>query len=80
MKIPVTTGIKQGDSLSPILFNIITDEFTNEVKKTGRGYRMEDIKIMYYADDAVLISENKDKLQKLHLRLEQTAKRMNMKI
>ena len=41
------------------------DEITNEVKKAGRGYRMgdKDIKIMCYADNAVLILKNEDNLQ-----------------
>ena len=64
-KIPLTTGIRQGDSLSPTLFNIIIDEIIMEVKKVKQGYRMGDKEIVAicYADDVVLKSESEDNLQ-----------------
>lgn len=37
-KIPIHTGIRQGDSLSPILFNMVMDVIIREVKPAGRGY------------------------------------------
>ena len=54
-KIPLTTGIRQGDSLSPTLFNKIMDEIITEVKKMKGGYRMGDkeIKVICYAEDVV---------------------------
>jgi len=33
-KTPVSIGIKQKDSLNPILFNVITDEIIKEMKNT----------------------------------------------
>ncbi|XP_057653539.1 uncharacterized protein LOC130892274 [Diorhabda carinulata] len=77
---PVSTGIRQGDSLSPILFNIIMDEIIKEVKTAGRRYRMgkHEFKIVCYADDAVVISEDEDILQKLLHRFETVAGKFNM--
>lgn len=53
--IPANNGIRQGDSLSPLLFNRVMDEIIKKLKN-GRGYKMEnqEIKIICYADDAVL--------------------------
>lgn len=81
-RIPVKTGIRQGDSLSPVLFNIIMDEIVNEVKQAGRGYRMGDrgVKIICYADDAVIVSEDEDDLQRLLYKFQQTAQLFNMQI
>lgn len=74
-KVPVSTGIRQGDSFSPILFNIIMDEIIKVVKMVGRGYRMgeQEIKILCYADDAVIISEDEDNLQRLLFQFETAA-------
>lgn len=79
--IDVTTGIRQGDSLSPLLFNIILDEIIKQVK-TKRGYRMgnREIQILCYADDTVLIAEDEDDLQRLLHQFNITAKKFNMKI
>ncbi|XP_015187255.1 PREDICTED: uncharacterized protein LOC107072109 [Polistes dominula] len=62
----VERGIRQGDSLSPLLFTIIMDEIIKKVREQ-RGYQMgnREIKISCYADDAVLIAENEDDLQRL---------------
>lgn len=61
--IPVNCGIRQGDSLSPLLFNIVMDEVIMKVKE-GRGYKLGDqeIKILCYADDTVLLPSREDDL------------------
>ena len=81
-KIPIHTGIRQGDSLSPTLFNLVMDEIIKEVKTAGRGYRMgnKEIKICCYADDVVLISEDEDNLQRLLFRFQNIAEKFNMAI
>lgn len=76
--IPVNSGIRQGDSLSPLLFNIIMDEIIVKVR-TGNGYKMgnEEIKIICYAD-AVLLANSEDDLQKLLHMFNITGKLLNM--
>jgi len=66
-KVPISTGIRQRDSLSPVLF--------------GDGYRTNkgEITVLCYADDAVIISENEDEQRLLH-QFYLTAKRYNMSI
>ena len=79
--IPVRCGIRQGDSLSPLLFNIIMDEIIKAVRVL-RGYKMGDrnVNILCYADDAVLLAESEDDLQRLLHRFNCTAKSFNMTI
>lgn len=81
-RLPMQTGIRQGDSLSPILFNLIMDELITEVKKVGKGYSLGDkeLKIICYADDAVLVSEDEDNLQRMLYQFEKTATKYNMEI
>lgn len=56
------------------------NEIIKEVKNTGTGYRMTNncLKIICYADDATLISENEDDLQRLLFALNKAAKKFNM--
>lgn len=77
--IPAGNGIRQGDSLSPLLFNVIMDELIRRVH-TMRSYRMGDkeINIICYADDAALVAESEDDLQRLLHQLNRTAKSFNM--
>lgn len=67
-------GIKQGDSLSPLLFILIMDKLIKQTKtqtehlNTLIGYKdLEPVKIssLLYADDVVLIGSSKNKMQKL---------------
>ena len=60
-------GIRQGDSLSPLLFNIIINEIIEEIK-TLKGYSTigdENISCICYADDAALVTEDENSLQRL---------------
>lgn len=81
-EIPTSIGIRQGDSLSPTLFNIIMDKIIDSVKTADRGYRIgkREIKIVCYADDAVLLAESEDDLQRLLFRFKTTAEEFNMRI
>jgi len=62
--VSISTGIRQGESLSPVIFNLIMYEIIKDVQKAGHGYRTNtgEITILCYADDAVIISENEDEL------------------
>lgn len=77
-----TTGIRQGDSLSPLLFNTIMDQVIKTVKNTGLGYRMgmHKVNILCYADDAVLIAESEDDLQRMLQAFNRQAEKLNMQI
>lgn len=44
-KIPIHIGRRQGDSLNPILSNLVMHEIVSEDKTRGRGYGMENTDI-----------------------------------
>lgn len=79
--ISISQGIRQGDSLSPLLFNLIMDKIITSLQGLN-GFKMghTDMRILCYADDAVLMAESEDDLQRLLYRFNMTAKELNMKI
>ena len=60
-------GVRQGDNLSPTLFNIYLNDLAKELKDLQLGVSLGNthICILLYADDIVLISEDEQKLQKM---------------
>jgi len=59
----IKNGVRQGDSPSPMLFNLIMDKIIANLPKE-LGYRMgnDPIHIICYADDAVLIADSEENL------------------
>lgn len=58
--IKVRCGVKQGDPLSPYLFNMIIDELIETLQKKNTGISLNNTKIscMCYADDLILLGTN----------------------
>lgn len=64
----VNTGLRQGCSLSPILFNLYINDFVSTVKELGYGVDIgnnEKCCILLYADDIVLLAECEQDLQRM---------------
>jgi len=61
----VQCGLRQGCSLSPLLFNMFVNDLAEKIKDTGKGICIDDkrISILLYADDIVLLAETEDELQ-----------------
>jgi pheromone shutdown protein TraB len=79
--IKITNDVRQGDSLSPMLFNIIIDKIIANLTKE-LGYRMgsNTIQVICYAEDAGLIAESEENLEILLLKFDEIAENLNMKI
>lgn len=66
-------GVKQGCSLSPGLFNLLTADLEEEMRKEGwGGVRLKGEKVysLAYADDVVLLAEEEGDVRTMMARLE----------
>ncbi|XP_048519012.1 uncharacterized protein LOC125503125 [Dendroctonus ponderosae] len=65
--IHITSGVKQGCPLSPIIFNLAIEPILHAITASGGGYRLMGKKInsLAYADDMAIIAENPPDLQRL---------------
>ena len=63
----VSSGVRQGDPLSPTLFSLYINDLTCELKQAGPMMQLGNVNlnILLYADDMVLLAENEDNLQAL---------------
>ena len=63
----VTSGVKQGDTLSPTLFSIYINDLAKVLKESGIGIDVNGYKVcvLLYADDLVLLADNEKDLQTL---------------
>jgi hypothetical protein len=61
-----TSGVKQGDNLSPTLFSLFINDLAQDIKNLQCGVPFGEndmLSILLYADDIVLVSETEDNLQ-----------------
>ena len=63
----VSSGVKQGDNISPLLFSLYLNDLATGIKSLNCGVDINDINlaILLYADDIVLMAPNEDSLQKM---------------
>ena len=56
--VDVRVGVKQGDPMSPPLFNLALDPLIETLERYSLGYKMDDrqIRTLAFADDLVLVS------------------------
>ena len=60
-------GLRQGCTLFPLLFTLVMEEFTQRIKDKEIGIKIgeEILSLLLFADDVVLMAENKEQLQTL---------------
>jgi hypothetical protein len=81
-KFHTITGVRQGDSLSPTLFNIYINDLAAQLKEQNKGlsYPSIDLSLLLYADDVVLLSGTELGLQKQLTTLEKWCTKWKMKV
>jgi hypothetical protein len=60
-------GVRQGDTLSPLLFNIFINGIVEKVKEDGGGGELGELRVtvLLFADDMVLLAESEEELEKM---------------
>ena len=76
------TGVRQGDNLSPTIFNIFLNDLAKGINQLDLGIEFDDFKLslLLYADDIVLLSDNEVNLQKMLDHLNEWCSKWQMKI
>ncbi|NXY79892.1 PO21 protein, partial [Glareola pratincola] len=64
--IKIQIGVKQGDPMSPLLFNLSVDPLLCKLEEEGEGFQhgMKNITSMAFADDLVLLSGSWEGMEK----------------
>lgn len=77
----INTGVRQGDGLSPLLFNLALEEALKKTRNSEGGARLtEKINLLAFADDVAIIAENKNNLIELTEVLINEAKKVGLQI
>jgi len=66
--VPILRGVKQGDPLSPILFNIVMDALITELESSPDGFTVDNhtsVGVLAFADDLILLSDTVEGAQRL---------------
>jgi len=77
----VTTGLRQGDALSPVLFNLVLEKIVREMN-VSEGIELGQIKIglLAYADDIALLGDDIEMIKSLGKKLIKAAEKVGLTV
>lgn len=78
--IKINSGVKQGDPISPTLFNMCLESVIRKHLETASGHKClgTKIKILAFADDMAIISDHKGQLQKELTEMDEDCSPLNL--
>lgn len=65
--VAIRRGVKQGDPLSPLLFNLVLDPLLKQLQETEYGFRLGEGRLaaMAYADDVAIFSPSEESMNRM---------------
>ena len=74
--------MKQGDPISPVLFNLALQKMIQSIKMVPSGIMIgkEQLNVLAYADDIALIRKNEIEIRKLFVEMENIARKFGLQI
>ncbi|CAK9834605.1 Retrovirus-related Pol polyprotein from type-2 retrotransposable element R2DM [Anthophora retusa] len=78
----ILRGVKQGDPLSPLLFNLVLDPIIARIDETTEGVKLGDSKvsILAFADDLALLAKDKKEAQTQVTAIHEYLTKLGMKV
>lgn len=88
----IKTGVRQGDGLSPILFNLVLDEVVRQWRQLNSNMKIKGVQIGYkvkhnaivdclaFADDMALLNETEEEAKTALKNLAEVAEKVGLKI
>jgi hypothetical protein len=65
LSFPIQNGLKQGDALSPLLFNFVLEYTIRNVQETQVELKLNGAhQLLAYADDVNLLGDNMDTIKR----------------
>ncbi|KRZ78133.1 Retrovirus-related Pol polyprotein from type-2 retrotransposable element R2DM [Trichinella papuae] len=66
-KIEINQGVRQGDPISPLLFNPVMDELIERLEQSGVGFKIGNTEVvtLAFADDIILVSSSHRGMERL---------------
>lgn len=79
-KIKIKRGVRQGDPISPKLFNAVLEEIFHQLdwEEKGLSVNGENLTHLRFADDIVVFSPTKDDLQKMLIELDRESQKAGL--
>jgi len=76
---PITNGVRQGDALSSILFDLVLEAILHKINITGRT-GTKSTQILAYADDVAIVGRNNSALKNTLVNIESETRKRGLRI
>jgi len=76
----IKTGLRQGDALSPVLFNLALEQVIRDMKDSRSMELVGNRTLLAYADDIVIMGESQEQIVSSTYKLIDASQRIGLKM